>query len=61
MIERDGDRIEITCNDCPAGLGKSYEQDEFDVMVDDAKAAGWRISREDGKWVHRCPKCWRKH
>lgn len=56
-IERDGDQIEIACDDCPAGLGKTYERDEFDVMVEDAKALGWRISRVDGRWRHRCPKC----
>lgn len=57
MIERDGDQMEIACDECPAGLGRSYESDEFDIMVDDAKRARWRIYREGNAWRHRCPEC----
>ena len=57
VIERLDGQMELTCETCPRTLPKVYEDDAFDVMIEDAKEARWRIYREDGKWKHQCPDC----
>ena len=55
-IERDGRYRMIACNCCGNTLDL-FEQDEFNAMVDDAKANRWHIRNEDGGWTHTCPNC----
>ncbi len=45
MIERHDGRQQIVCDSCPASQPGTYPDDAFDVMVSDAKAAGWNIAR----------------
>ncbi len=56
MIERHSGRQQLVC-DCGFAQPRSYEGDEFDVMVDDARAGGWAIQRIAGTWTHICPSC----
>ncbi len=56
-LERDGNRVEMCCDACPAGLGKSYPDEDFDIMCADAKQRGWQIKKVGVKWKHFCPQC----
>lgn len=56
-IERYRGQSQITCDDCGESQPRTYEADEFDVMVADAKRDGWRMQKEDGEWCHYCPDC----
>jgi predicted RNA-binding Zn-ribbon protein involved in translation (DUF1610 family) len=55
-IERDGRERMISCESCSSTLAP-FDQDEFNEMVADAKAHGWKIRNEDGTWSHVCPNC----
>jgi hypothetical protein len=58
MIERGGGNIEMLCDECGDPLrGRVYDSDDFDILIADAKAEGWRITKEDREWVHYCPDC----
>lgn len=58
MIERQGLRIEQSCDGCgtpgPSGVQAA---DDFDVVIADAKQAGWLVTREHSQWRHYCPDC----
>lgn len=56
MIERHAGLQQIVC-DCGVSQPRTYQADEFDVMVSDARAAGWSIQRIAGEWTHTCPDC----
>lgn len=56
MIERHAGRQQLVC-DCGFAQRRSYEADEFDVMIADAKAEGWAIQKVAGDWTHTCPAC----
>lgn len=56
-IEKYGYKREVTCDGCGHGFGKSFDADDFDVMIDEAKKAGWKIRKEDEGWAHYCPSC----
>ena len=30
---------------------------DFYETVEETKSLGWRISKKDGEWMHRCPEC----
>lgn len=47
--------IVFECDDCGETLETSVK--EFYLAPEDAKQAGWRISKTNGKWTHRCPDC----
>ena len=66
MLERDAGQTEMHCDGTgcdevlarSTGKGSVYSHDEFDVMVDDAKNAGWVIRHRQGQWRHYCsPDC----
>ena len=40
-ISRHDQRMQITCDACPAAYPNTYAKEDFRVMVADAKAAGW--------------------
>lgn len=46
-IVRHGARMQVCCDTCPAAYPNTYEQEDFAVMVADAKAAGWIIRKLD--------------
>lgn len=50
-------RRQIICDGCPASYPNTYDASDFDVMIDDAKAAGWHITKRGGKWLHFCRHC----
>jgi hypothetical protein len=41
MIERVDGRNQVCCDSCPASYPNTYADDDFAVMVSDAKTAGW--------------------
>lgn len=57
MIEHHAGRQQLVCNGCDFAHPKTYERDEFDVMIADARAAGWAIQKVAGAWQHTCPDC----
>lgn len=56
-IMRDGDRIELICDAGDEAFPKTYAAEDFEILMTDCKADGWRASRIDGEWRHRCPSC----
>ncbi|MDG4903160.1 hypothetical protein P9279_21870 [Mesorhizobium sp. WSM4962] len=56
MIERYSGQQQIVC-ECGASQPRTYQSDEFDVMVSDARHHGWSIQRLAGEWTHTCPDC----
>ncbi|MCB1476591.1 MAG: hypothetical protein H6883_07030 [Rhodobiaceae bacterium] len=55
-IERHAGMMQLVC-DCGATQPETYEHEDFDVMVADARDAGWKISKMAGEWEHTCPDC----
>lgn len=55
-IERHAGRQQLVC-DCGISQPKTYERDEFYVMLADARETGWTVSRVAGEWTHTCPDC----
>ncbi len=43
MIERHDGRQQIVCDSCPASYPNTYADEDFAVMVADARTAGWSI------------------
>lgn len=56
-IEKYGFAREMVCDICQSGFGTTYPADDFDIMIKDAKEAGWIIRKEDGWWEHFCDSC----
>lgn len=56
-VEHHAGRIQLVCDACDTAQPTSYERDEWDVMIADAKAAGWSVARVAGEWTHACPDC----
>lgn len=54
MIQRDGTTQQIVCDECGAEGACS---DDFNDMIAEAKADGWRIAKPEGRWVHECKDC----
>lgn len=48
---------QVCCDGCPASYPNTYGADDFDVMIADAKAAGWMITKRGPKWLHFCADC----
>ncbi|MHB2265004.1 DUF7666 domain-containing protein [Aliihoeflea sp. PC F10.4] len=45
MIERHGGRQQVICDTCPASYPNTYADEDFRVMIADAKTTGWRITK----------------
>lgn len=43
MIEHHEDRRQVLCDTCPASYPNTYAAADWQVMIADAKAAGWKI------------------
>ncbi|MEX4006904.1 hypothetical protein [Neoaquamicrobium sediminum] len=44
-ITRHGYRTQVTCDSCPASYPNTYAAEDWQVMIADAKAAGWIIRK----------------
>lgn len=60
MIERQYGGQCIVCDDCGEETA-DYDNDEFALMIQQAKEDGWKITQEDGEWCHYCPDCRSEH
>lgn len=48
----------VRCDSCKIALFTDREGQEFPLHItQDAKQAGWKHYRENGKWVDYCPEC----
>jgi len=56
MIERHSGQMQIVC-ECGASQRRTYQVDEFDVMVSDARSEGFVITKVAGEWQHACQDC----
>lgn len=57
MIERDEifKNFIITCDVC--GDDEGLDEYDFFDAVNEAKSNGWKIFKEQGEWMHKCPSC----
>lgn len=56
MIIKDYDQIQLSCDQCGEEF-LVYDEGDFEQMISDAKAAGWKITRPEGQWQHICSDC----
>jgi len=56
-IERHAGQQQIVCDECTASQPRTYFPDAFDVMLADARAAGWAVQKVASEWTHTCPDC----
>ncbi|RUU29708.1 hypothetical protein [Mesorhizobium sp. M6A.T.Ce.TU.016.01.1.1] len=56
MIEKLAGQQQIVC-ECGASQTRTYQADEFDVMVSDARREGFVITKVSGEWQHTCEDC----
>ena len=56
MIEKHSGLQQIVC-ECGFAQSRTYEADEFDVMVADARREGFVITKSAGEWTHTCDTC----
>lgn len=56
MIRKYAGEIELVCDSCGVE-GPSYDDDQFDRMISEAKGDGWSITRPEGTWQHECSDC----
>ncbi|WP_309086426.1 hypothetical protein [Chelativorans sp.] len=45
MIERHEHRQQVCCDSCPSSYPNTYADEDFGVMIADAKTAGWIIRK----------------
>ncbi|KKW13088.1 MAG: hypothetical protein UY48_C0005G0044 [Candidatus Gottesmanbacteria bacterium GW2011_GWB1_49_7] len=60
MIERvshnsDWETFEVSCDTC--SYSETFEDMTWKEMIQEMKDTGWRFSKEDDEWIHRCPTC----
>ncbi|RID91875.1 hypothetical protein D2N39_11600 [Gemmobacter lutimaris] len=55
-VERYSDTVALVCDACGVTTPRR-DADEFQDLVDEAKADGWRVTRRDGVWQHHCDAC----
>jgi hypothetical protein len=51
--------FEISCDHCSVEF-ETFEVDDFQDGIDEAKALGWKIGRARGIDDHTCPDCQEK-
>lgn len=44
-IARHGTRTQVCCDSCPASYPNTYAAEDFNVMIADARTAGWQIRK----------------
>jgi len=55
-IERAYGKVAFVCDDCETESDTQSGED-FDILLNDLKEAGWRVVKEGGEWCHYCPNC----
>ena len=54
MIEKIYDMYIVSCDWCSTEEGSDLD---FYETIDKIKEEGWRISKKDGEWLHKCLIC----
>lgn len=49
--------MQVVCDSCGAASRRTYEETDFDILLADITAEGWRKVKRDGAWRHHCPRC----
>lgn len=44
-IARKNGRTQVCCDTCPASYPNTYAAEDFNVMISDARTAGWQIRK----------------
>ena len=58
MIDRQHGALTLSCDECGEVYpGCPYGGDDFDKMMADAKADGWKNFRRGEKWANACAGC----
>lgn len=55
MIEKHSGKQQLVC-ECGASH-RVYLAEDFQIMISDAKADGWKVQKVAGEWTHACPDC----
>ena len=55
MIDREGSEMQMVCDATGTRHPKTYDREDFDIMIADAREDGWPIKIEKGEWRHYCP------
>ncbi|WP_136617016.1 MULTISPECIES: hypothetical protein [Mesorhizobium] len=55
-IEKEAGQQQIVC-ECGTSQTRTYQADEFDVMVSDARREGFIFAKVAGEWQHTCQDC----
>jgi hypothetical protein len=55
MIEREAGQMQLVCDATSVRHPRSYDHDDFEVMIEDAKSDGWIVKIEKGDWKHYSP------
>ena len=53
-VQRVKGYVGLSCDSCSES---TEEFDDFDEMIPESKAIGWKITQEGGYWTHTCPGC----
>lgn len=53
MIVRHDGKLQVCCDTCPASYPNTYAAEDFNVMILDARAAGWSIRKAQPKGPYR--------
>lgn len=56
LIREDG-KAELVCDACDRETAGPVHAEDYEILLTDAKAEGWRTSRIEDDWRHRCPSC----
>ena len=56
-IEREDNQIELICDDCETVFCPPAADEDFDVLMGDSRAKGWRRFKRDDRWCDACPAC----
>lgn len=62
MIERNKpfNDFDIFCDFC--SNSENYDTNgDFYQMIKESKQDGWRMFKENGEWIHKCPVCCEKY
>lgn len=50
--------FEMFCDEVGCDFSEEFDTDgSFQEAIAEAKLKGWKISRKDGDWHHKCPDC----
>jgi hypothetical protein len=56
IIRHEG-HLQVTCDACPLTYRRTYAEEDFQILVAEIKAEGWKIERKGGDWAHTCSDC----